>query len=450
VISNHRVRGAFTRGGFQFMQQAIENPSQIAGEEWVLGKITASELDPVSFEQKMRQRYYQDFVNEWRTVLETSAVAGYRDFADADRKLEKLTSPTSPLLEVLRFVSYNTDVAVADITDVFQPVVAVEPPAPPDEYQFQSNKPYIDALAKLKGDLSTLAHSSNTSDPAVINQALGSAGTAKATITQIMGVRIDQRFHTEGLVRILLEEPITSAEALLGRAPKEGTNAAGRDFCEQFNSMLNKYPLNPAAREELSTDQLNAMLEPSKGALWSFYNTKLAQLIVKQGSRYSAASGGALKVSQPFLDFFNRAADLSSAFYPNGSTTPRFSYTLKQLPSNVDGLVLKIGSETLSGTCQQKTFTWTGNADDVLVSTKGALLNSSTGSWAVFHFIAGAHAHALANVTNLEWIQQSNGQTIMLPGGKPESYDYQLQVAGFNPFRAADLSGLRCVPAIVH
>ena len=450
VISNHRVRGAFSRGGFQFMQEAIQNPSQIAGEEWVLGRVTASELDPVSFAQKMRQRYYQDFVNEWRTVLQTSAVAGYRDFNDADRKLEKLTSPTSPLLEVLRFVAYNTEVGVADITDPFQPVVAVEPPAPPDQYQFQSNKPYIDALAKLKGDLSTLAHSSTTSDPAVINQALGSAGTAKAAITQIMGVRIDQRFHTEGLVRTLLEEPITDAEALLGRAPREGINAAGRDFCGQFNNMLNKYPLNPAAREELSTDQLNAVLEPSNGALWSFYKSKLAPLIAKQGSRYSAAPGGELKVSQPFLDFFNRAADLSSAFYPNGSTTPRFSYTLKQLPSNVDGLVLKIGSETLSGTGQQKTFTWTGNAGDVEVSTKGALLNSSSGTWAVFHFIAGAHAHVLGQVTNLEWIQQSNGQTILLPGGKPESYDYQLQVAGFNPFRAADLSGLRCVPTIVH
>ena len=449
VISNHRVRGAFTRGGFRFMQEAIANPAQIAGEEWVLGRVTASELDPVSLQQKMRQRYYQDFVNEWRTVLETSSVARYRDSTDADRKLEKLTGPTSPLLEVLRFVSYNTDVGVSDLTDPFQPVVAVEPSAPADEYQFQSNKPYVDALAKLKGDLSTLAHSSNPSDPAAINQALASAGNAKATITQIMGMRIDQRFHTEALVRTLLEEPITSAEALLGRAPKEGTNAAGREFCGQFNSMLNKYPFNPGSREELSTDQLNAVLEPSHGALWSFYNSKLSQLLVKEGSHYAAAPGGAFKVSQPFLAFFNRAADLSSAFYPNGSATPHFSYTLKQLPSNVEDLVLKIGGETLSGTGLQKTFSFTGSPADVQVSTRGALLNSSSGTWAVFHFIAGAHAHGYGNVTYLEWIQQSNGQTILLPGGKPESYDYQLQVAGFNPFRAADLSGLRCVSTLV-
>lgn len=454
VISSHRVRGAFTRGGFEFMQEAMQNPSQIAGEEWVLGKTTASELDPVTLQQKMRQRYYQDFVNEWRTVLQTSGVAGYRDFKDADRKLEKLTSPTSPLLELLWFVSHNTDVGLPDVTDPFQPVQAVEPPgAPdklPDQYTFPSNKDYIVALTKLQSDISTLANSPTGPDPGLITQASTSAGAAKTSVTQVMGMKVDQRFHNENLVRTLLEEPITNAEALFGRAPKEAVNAAGRDFCGQFNGLLNKYPFNPAAHEELSTDQMNAMLEPTKGALWSFYNSKLAQLMMKEGSHYAATSGGTLKVSQTFVDFFNRAADLSNAFYPNGSSTPHFSYTLKQLPSNVDGLVLKIGNETLSGTGQLKTFSWTGNAEDVFVTTKGALLNSSSGTWAVFHFIAGAHAHALGNATNLEWIQQSNGQTIMLPGGKPESYDYQLQVAGFDPFRAANLLGLRCVATIVH
>ena len=192
------------------------------------------------------------------------------------------------------------------------------------------------------------------------------------------------------------------------------------------------------------------MLEPTKGALWSFYNSKLAQLIVKEGSHYAATSGGTLKVSQTFLDFFNRAADLSNAFYPSGSSTPRFSYTLKQLPSNVDGLVLKIGNEMLSGTGQQKAFAWAGNSEDILVTTtKGAVLNSYSGTWAVFRFVADAHSRAAGPFTDLEWIQQSNGHPIMI-GGRPESYDYQLQVAGFNPFRAAELSGLRCVPTIVH
>ena len=45
------------------------------------------------------------------------------------------------------------------------------------------------------------------------------------------------------------------------------------------------------------------------------------------------------------MAFFNRAAALSDALYSGGSSTPKFSYTLKTLSSNVD-VVLKIGSET--------------------------------------------------------------------------------------------------------
>jgi hypothetical protein len=51
-------------------------------------------------------------------------------------------------------------------------------------------------------------------------------------------------------------------------------------------------------------------------------------------------------------------------------------------------------------------------------------------------------------MTDLEWILQSNGRTIMLPNGKPKSYDYQLQVNGFNPLRPGELSSLRCVSQV--
>jgi hypothetical protein len=47
---------------------------------------------------------------------------------------------------------------------------------------------------------------------------------------------------------------------------------------------------------------------------------------------------------------------------------------------------------------------------------------------------------------NLEWIQESNGRPIPLPNGLQKSYDYQLRVAGANPF--FDLQGMRCVSQV--
>ncbi|MGA8152339.1 MAG: ImcF-related family protein [Terriglobales bacterium] len=453
VVSPHKVRGAFTRGGFQFMQEAMQNPSlYMAGEEWVLGKATASELDPATLQQKMRDRYYQDFTSEWRTVLQTSAVVHYTDFGDAGHKLETLTGPTSPLLELFWFISHNTDVGVPEITEPFLPVQALEPPGPPgklpDQYILPSNKEYIVALNKLQSDLAPMV--AGPSD-ALTTQVSASAGAAKVSVTQVMGTRVDQRFHNESLVRTLLEEPIVNVEDLLGRAPKDALNGAGKDFCSKFAQLTGKYPFNPNATDEVSVDQLNSILAPNGGALWTFYNGKLAQLLPKDGSRYSANPAASVKLNPAFVDFFNRIAGLSEALYPPGSATPHFSYSLTPLPSNVDGLILRIGADTISGTGQQKTFTWTGAPTDVEVTTKGHdTMNSFSGVWSVFRFVADAHSQVTGPSTNLEWIMQSNGHTIMLPGNKPKSYDYQLQVSGFNPFRASELSGLRCVSQVAR
>jgi hypothetical protein len=112
---------------------------------------------------------------------------------------------------------------------------------------------------------------------------------------------------------------------------------------------------------------------------------------------------------------------------------------------------LKIGSETLAGAGQQKTFTWTGNPEDVQVATPGGdLLGAFRGPWSVFRFVADAHSQGAGRVANLEWIMQSNGRTIMLPNGKPKSYTYQLEVNGVNPFQSSELTGLRCVSQVAH
>jgi type VI protein secretion system component VasK len=194
--------------------------------------------------------------------------------------------------------------------------------------------------------------------------------------------------------------------------------------------------------------QLNSVLAPVTGALWTFYDKNLTKILVKQGSHYVEVPDAKVKLLPGFVAFFNRAASFSDALYPAGSASPKFAYTLREMPSDVDGLGLKIGSETLSGPGQQKTFTWTGASEDVQATARGGVTLGSTysGPWAVFRFVSDAHATAAGSVTNLEWRLESNGRPIML-NGRPEIYRYQLQVTGLNPFRSSDLSGLRCQTA---
>jgi type VI secretion system protein ImpL len=451
IVSSYKVKGAFTRGGFLVVQDALKNPGNLVGEEWVLGKNDVKDMDPDVLRQKLTDRYDQDFVKEWNNVLKTSAVAGYVSNADADKKLQKLTGPTSPLLELLYFISHNTDPAPTDVKLPFAAVQAVEPPGPadklPDHYIVPPNKEYVEALGKLQTDIHALAQNPGAPDPAQLTQAGNSADLASQAVTKVVAsVQVDQQFGNQDQVRRLLQEPIKNVEALLKRGPVDIVNGSGKSYCAAFAAAASKYPFDPNSLQDLSMDQLYAIFGPTSDALKKLKDdVKPFTLMV--GNRYAPNAQAAVKPSANFLNFLNRVTALSDALYPTGSLPPKLSYTLKVLPSNLEGVVLKIGSETLSGgEGAQHSFIWTGASEDVLVSSKsGDVLDSlPAGPWAAFKFVAKAHQ---LGGGKLEWVGESNGRIVMLPNGKQKSYDYQLQVPGnANPF--FDLQGMKCVSQV--
>ncbi len=449
IVSSHKVKGAFLAKGFSAVQDALKNPANIGGEEWVVGKSELKDMDPDVMRQDLTKRYNQDFVNEWNTVLKTSSVAGYGSNADADKKLEKLTGPTSPLLELLYFISHNTDPAPADVKKPFAAVPAIEPPGPPDtlpdKYILPTNKDYVDALVKLQADIHALAQNPGAPDPAQLTQAQGSADAASQTAKKtIDSGPVDQQFKNQDEVGRLLQEPIKNVEALLKRGPIDIANAAGKGYCSAFAGLASKYPLDPNSLQELSMDQLYSILGPTSDGLKKLKDgVKPYTLMV--GNKYAQNPQATVKPSPSFLLFLNRIVGLSETLYPTGSLPPKFSYTLKQLPSNLPGVVLKIGSEPLSGDGAQKTYVWTGTPEEIEVTTKGGdTLDSVNGPWAVFKFVARAHQMGAGK---LEWVSETNDKPVMLPNGKVKSYDYQLQVsASANPF--FDLQGMKCVSQI--
>jgi type VI secretion system protein ImpL len=451
IVSSHKVKGAFTRSGFLFVQDALKNPATyMGGEKWVLGKSDLKDMDLDVLRQKLTERYDQDFVNEWNTVLKSSSVAGYVSNNDADKKLEKLTGPTSPLLELLYFISHNTDVAPADAKTHFAPVQAVEPPGPadklPDHYVVPPNKEYVEALGKLQSDIHALAQNPGAPDPAQLTQAGSSADAASQAVTKVItSVPVDQQFGNQDQVRRLLEEPIKNAEALLRRGPIDIANGAGKSYCSSFAGVASKYPFDSNSSQDLTVDQLYAIFGPTGDALKKL-KEDVKPFVLTVGNKYVANPTATVKPSASFLLFLNSVAALSDTLYPSGSPPPHFSYTLKQLPSNLEGVEMKIGNEKLAGGSAQKTFVWTGAAEDVQVTTKsGDTLDSFPADpWAAFKLVARARQ---LGGGKLEWVNENNGKPIMLSNGKQKSYDYQLQVSGSaNPF--FDLQGMRCVSQV--
>ncbi len=450
ISSTHKVKAAFTRSGYLAVQDALKNPSNMGGEEWVLGKPGAQSMDPIALRQKLTDRYNQDFIGEWNAVLKSSSVNGYASYADADKKLEKITGPTSPLLELLYFVSHNTDVAPPDVKTPFAPVQAVQSPGPPDKlpdrYIGKPTEEYIKNLATIQGGLHAIAQSSGTPDPAVVAQAQASEVPASTAVTTIIGsAPVDAQFGNEKQVRRLLQEPITNLDALFKRLPGDAASSGAKGYCGQFMAATErKYPFDLNAIQDASLDQVYSLFGPT-GEAWKKLADDVKPAAIKVGSRFVKTPQGTVTPSASYLAFLNRVAALSDTLYPNGTPPPHFRYTLKQLPSNLEGVVLKIGNETLAGSGEQKEFVWTGEPQDVTVTTKsGDILDSFSGPWAVFRFIARANQ---LGGGKLRWVNQTQGRPVMLAPGKEKSYDYQLQVSGpANPF--FDFPGMRCVSQV--
>ncbi len=135
VIDRVDVSGAFTKGGWDFMQDALKNlPKYFSGEQWVLGQENTSNVDLTKTASDLTARYQQDFINAWRAFLRGGNVVHYTGLPDAAHKLLKLSGNQSPLLGLLCVAAQNTAVDQPDVMKAFQPVQSVVSPNCQDQY----------------------------------------------------------------------------------------------------------------------------------------------------------------------------------------------------------------------------------------------------------------------------------------------------------------------------
>ena len=451
IESKHVVKGAFTPAGFQAFSAAIRDISRsLAGEEWVLGPQTAKDLDQGAVQQPLMQRYQQDFVKEWEAVLRDSQVPKYNNLNDADHSLVRLTDPTSPLLELLWFIASNTNLDT--VRDPFASVDGLEPPgAPngrPDQLRQPANANYMQALTTLEGNVHIAAQTpAGLDDPNISNQVMTAAAQARGAATLAAGSRVDNTYHTEQTLEHLLLEPIVNVEQLKPDA-SGSLNGKGAAMCAQLIPIVQKFPFNSRSSQDVNLDEFNNFFAPTTGSLWTLYQQSLKQLLVKQGTTYKATGGGNVTINPAFVNFFNRMATVTDAFYSSGAAPPNFSYSLTTQPSNIQGqLSLTIAGQPLGPVGQQKTFKWTGASERIAVSKGIEGLHDYSGSWAVFHFVDEG-AELLHSRTNLRWnLLQSDGKPISV-NGEAEFYAYQLQAGTPNPFEIVGTAGMRCEPKI--
>ncbi len=457
VVDPHIVPAAFTRAGFAFMQDAIQHPDRyFTGEPWVLGDQAPPSLDRSNLTQQLTARYQQDFQSEWRSYLHSAQVVHYRNLNDAGSKLQILSNPASPLLELLFAASHNTAVANPVIQKEFQPTQAVVAPESPDKLVGSGNQTYVTGLLGLQGAVAQVAQDPTAAtNPAAVTPIITASTQAHTSASQTaQAFNLDPQGHVDQMVLGILQAPINSVdEVVRGRGPQQA-NAGGAGLCSAFAPVMSKFPFQPNAPVDATPAELAALLQPGSGALWQFYDATLKPVVLQQGTTYVVAPNAPMKVNPDFLRFFNRAAGLSALLYPS---TPGagLSFTARILPSNgIQSVTLQLDADRLSGANVSRTFTWSPQTSQQAQLTAtyatGTLpLLQFSGPWALLHLIDKGHVEQPGNPVRLDYPLEVSNSPIVV-NGTPLVVHLELSGPNANLLVPGGLSGMRCVSTVSH
>ena len=470
VLNNRDVPGAFTKEGYAFMQDALRRADQFfGGERWVLcdatGNVpatncTTGNIDRAKLTQDLSARYVNDYITQWRNYFRNTAVLRYGDLKDASKKLNLHAGPQSPILAVFWLASQHTSVdgtkipGADRIVKAFQPVHAVVPPGQLDRYVAPSNQPYHGALGTLQVSIDAAANMP-APDPPTVSNTLNNATNARGAIRQVsQGFNIDQEAHIEQTVQKLLEDPITYAEGMLRSLGPRELNGKGAGLCAQISPILNKYPFNPTAQAEATLAEVNQVLKPGEGAMWTFYEMNLKRGLAKQGNQYVPTNE--IPLNPGFVAFFNQLARFSDALYRSGPD-PKLTYTVRPLKSDgITDLVLTIDGQALpAASPQAKQFNWPGNGQGARftgkVGTNDLPSAPYDGLWAAFRLFNDAETfEPSGNGWNLEWVLQLRFGRGTSPTANAPRARYFVDLNGAPLFFKKAGSAIKCVSTVAR
>jgi type VI secretion system protein ImpL len=456
VTDPHVVRGAFSRAGFAFMQDAIQHPEKYAqGETWVLGNQAGQALNGAQISKDLASQYSSDYLKEWHAFLVDARVGGCGSLKEAPARLNALAGPASPLLALFYTVSHNTAVADPVIRSTFQPAQALVDPNATDRLIGGGNAAYITALSQLAGavDLASqnpAAATDATAFAPVAQQVVAANGAAQQAA---QAFNVDQQMHTEATVLALMQAPIQCV-ARLAPSPGAAANGGGRKICAAISPLLSKFPFAPSSPVQASPAEVDAVFAPETGALWTAYNGLLKQYLVPQGSQYVANPAAPQPVSGRFAQYFNRAAHISSVLYPAGAKSATLTFTARFLPGNgVKNAALVVDGQRIAGGSSQQIVWNAATAQRASLVYDNNEVLPFQGTWALFQLVRTAQISRAAAGYRLDYpINTATtvaGHAVSGTGGSAKTASFEISGPGAELLVNGGFSGLTCVSPVV-
>lgn len=457
VVDPHLVRGAFTKGGFGFMQDALQHPERYAqGETWVLGAQSGASLNPSVVSKDLTAQYTSDFVKEWHAFLTSARVTGCGSLKEAPARLNALAGPASPLLALFFTVSRNTAVADQQIKATFQPTQVLVDPNALDRLIGPGNAPYMTALSQLAGAVDLASQNpAATTDPAAfapVSQQVVMAGAAAQQAAQAFNV--DQQAHTEATVLSLMQAPIQCV-AKLAPSPGAPANGAGQKVCGAVAPLLAKFPISSNSQAQATLQEVDSVFAPETGAVWTNYNASLKPFLIPQGIQFGPNPAAPQPLNPRFAQYFNRIAHVSAELYPSGQKTASLNFSLRFLPGNgVNSATFVLDGQRIAAGSTSQQFRWSGpeaqRASLVYDNIEPLVFQ---GTWSIFQLVRTAQIARTGGGYRLDY--QINtattvaGHTIGGSTGATKTASFELSGPGADLLVGDGFSGLNCVGPVV-
>ena len=448
VSDSHTVRGAFTKAGFGFMQDALQHPERYAqGETWVLGTQSGVSLDTSAISKDLTALYTADFLKEWRAFLTSAHVAGCANLKEASARLNAFSGPASPLLALFYTVSHNTAVSDPTIRSTFQPTQALVDPNAADRLIGPGNTPYVTALTQLAGAVDLASQNPAPMDAAafgpVSQQVVAANGAARQTA---QAFNVDQQSHTEATVLNLMQAPIDCV-ARLAPSPGAAGNGAGQKICSAISPLLGKFPFNPKSSQQATLQEVDAVFAPGTGALASNYDSVLNKILVPVGSQYGPAPSAPGQVNPRFLAYFNNAEHVSSALYPGGAKSAAMTFSLRFVPTGgVSNASIVIDGQRTSGSNPQQ-FTWVASTAQTASLLSDNFEAPFQGTWSVFKLVRAAKQ--ITRTNNGFRLEYSLNTTLAGVVGSGKTVIFELSGPGAEFLAGQGFSGLTCAQPVI-
>ncbi|EID0031518.1 type VI secretion system membrane subunit TssM [Vibrio alginolyticus] len=470
------ISGFYTYNGFHsiFQIQINRTVKSLMEENWVYGDdLKAHEIDQDSAIQGVQSRYYQDYVNEWKTLIEDIQLKQAPSLELATEQARVLSGVERPIESLLRAIQKEvalskvslsenqkavSEVAgkvakvkfsnTADRLDMYLPEengFNVALPGKEVESHFseilrlgeQDFDDIQQAMINLRSYLSDLSSSGN-------NQKIAYKSILDGTVTQDVAASFAR-------AKELLPRPFNQWLGELSQESVKFAESGSKDHLNQLwvtqvvrpyqRTIAGRYPFEPNASREVRLKDFKRFFGYG-GTLDAFFQEYLEPFVDTSKSRWRLEKE--IGVRPETLMVFQRAQRIRQSFFESDNSL-RVEFGMKPvyLDQHITRFVLELGGQDLvykHGPARAKSLSWPAGQDQTRIvftppESKREIAHTYEGEWGIFKLLD----------QSLKARPESRKDNIVMIDLKGNKVQLELiPSSAINPFWSNEMERFRC------